>query len=191
MSDQTLTNIQKDKIYKDISGMGLDPRKFRWESEESLVNRTTTVSRLVYLPTPKYFFVFDCSSDGYSCEYSPGVEKRTEMRWFQDRSEQFNEVLKWLANLHLEIEMPDPWEQLVDGLIPSEVPFFAEFDTSDFSDAEKVKVQNSLAEFRRLLLSEFQPQGSELNKIDKRLEYLAMALDRLNKFDWNGVPCEK
>jgi hypothetical protein len=56
-----------------------------------------------------------------------------------------------------------------------------------FSDEEKNQIRLSIKQAKMLLKETLAPTAEQLKRIEQRLDYLAEAVDRLNKFDWKGV----
>lgn len=84
-------------------------------------------------------------------------------------------------------ELPDQWAQLnayqsvvSGGEIPSG-------DSTAFTEEEKANVRASVNTFRGMIAEEFKPTPEQEEFINERLDYLAQAADRLNRFDWNGL----
>jgi hypothetical protein len=48
-------------------------------------------------------------------------------------------------------------------------------------------LREALAVFEALIINTLSPDSEQLREIHSRLEYLANAVDRLNRFDWRGL----
>jgi hypothetical protein len=99
---------------------------------------------------------------------------------------------KWLdevAKMYVqEMDLPDYWSQIEmyksvmdDSTVPSGD------NREQFSEEEKQEVRNSINKFRKMINEEFNPTHEQEQFITERLDYLARAADRLNRFDWNGL----
>lgn len=60
-------------------------------------------------------------------------------------------------------------------------------ELTEFSVEEKVRLRQSISEFRQVVIANFSPSAAAVEIINDRLDYLNKALDRLNRFDWRGV----
>ena len=64
---------------------------------------------------------------------------------------------------------------------------YIDFSTSEkFTEDEKIQTQLLMNEFKNLLIERFDLQEEQIKIINARLDYLAVATKRLNKFDWKG-----
>jgi hypothetical protein len=102
------------------------------------------------------------------------------------------DVLGWWLKNNLkeyteDLNIADLWTDLANGLSSSSVSDLEEDDISEFTIEEKRQIRVAIDHFRDRLITEFAPTRERLETVDKRLKYLADALDRLNRFDWKGV----
>lgn len=58
---------------------------------------------------------------------------------------------------------------------------------NQFTASERDQIRLSVAQFRVRIVQDFSPDGVQIISIDRRLEYLAAAVDRLNRFDWTAL----
>ncbi len=86
-----------------------------------------------------------------------------------------------------DLNVPDLWAELAAGQSLGSDFQLEENDISQFSAEEKKQIRVAINCFRARFIDEFQVTQEHLELIDKRLHYLADALDRLNRFDWKGV----
>jgi hypothetical protein len=100
----------------------------------------------------------------------------------------FKEWLEYDAKKYIEdTNLPDYWSQLkmygslaFNSKLPDE-------NESKFTEEEKETVRESVKRFRTMIAEEFKPTPEQSQFINERLNYLAQAVDRLNRFDWNGL----
>ncbi len=97
---------------------------------------------------------------------------------------------EWLATdvaPHLEDEaLPDLWSQVNEArTMLSQVgqPRAGE----QFTDDEKTQVRVAIQQFQVLVFKTFEPPPAEQAVVAQQLERLASSVDRLDKFDWQGV----
>lgn len=80
---------------------------------------------------------------------------------------------------------PDFWEQITtqhDFLSSS-----GETEYEQFDEEEKAQLRLKIGEFRLLVINKFGLSPEQIEMINRRLDYMSEALDRLNRFDWRGV----
>lgn len=118
-------------------------------------------------------YPMESSYEGESIENTLGAFKK----WL-------NQVVKEYIK---ENEMPDNWAELEmyssffsGSNDPTEEP-------TEFTEAEKETVRQSINRFRRLVTETFKPSKEKEEFINERLDYLVKAVDRLSRFDWRGV----
>ena len=63
----------------------------------------------------------------------------------------------------------------------------SEKNTSGFSESEKEEIRRSVQTYQRLIEQVFQPSQQQMRVIMSQLDYLSKAVDRLNRFDWQGL----
>jgi hypothetical protein len=81
--------------------------------------------------------------------------------------------------------LPDLWATISAELIASNSSETSR--TAEFTEEERRQIKLGLATFRVRLIQTFKPNREQLRVISQQLDYLAAAVDRLNKFDWKGV----
>lgn len=124
-------------------------------------------------------------------EFKPGYPERSP--FFSTTP--FNKLLtafkEWIENTvtpYLDEEKtPDLWQQVETyHSFIDEAPAESR-DTSDFTEEEKADVRRSVEEFKRLVAENFSPTVEQQEYINRELDYLSNAVDRLNRFDWRGL----
>ncbi len=102
-----------------------------------------------------------------------------------------NEFRKWLetvAKIYIEDnDQPDYWSQveMYKSVVNDSTPPTGEGEK--FTEEEKEEVRDSVKRFRALIDENFKPTPEQSVFIDERLNYLSRAVDRLNRFDWQGL----
>lgn len=82
---------------------------------------------------------------------------------------------------------PDLWELLSSELPIVGTDMFDDPEYGKFSPDEKQQLLLSIAQFKLLINTTFNPTQEQLLLITQRLDYLAEAADRLPKFDWRSL----
>jgi hypothetical protein len=101
---------------------------------------------------------------------------------------EFKDWLENVAKLYIEdSDLPDYWSQ-----IEMYKSFVGSAETpagegEKFTEEEKEGARRSVKQFRALIEGHFQPTPEQSEFIDQRLDYLSRAVDRLSRFDWNGL----
>lgn len=145
--------------------------------------------RFIVLPSPSSYYDLDYRhtllAPGYPLSEFSGAEV-----WY--KIDNICEALKYWLDHDLkdfveDLNAPDLWAELAAGQSLGSDFQLEENDISQFSAEEKKQIRVAINCFRVRLIDEFQVTQEHLELIDKRLHYLADALDRLNRFDWKGV----
>ena len=80
---------------------------------------------------------------------------------------------------------PDLWSDAAASL-----PEFDELPSDDvepFSPEEQAQIRAAIKQFKVLIERDFAPDSEQSRELDARLDYLADALTRLNRFDWKSL----
>jgi len=98
-------------------------------------------------------------------------------------------LAKWSDEVSQQLRAPDLWslESIHDQTIGFISGHVDQHSFEPFTAEEKVQIRRALSEADRKIREEFRPSHGEADYIRERLDYLAMAIDRLNRFDWKGV----
>ncbi len=99
------------------------------------------------------------------------------------------EFREWLRTVVVpykkELARKDKWKTL---LMNREVrTSYSTYDTGAFSSEEKARVKRSVDHFQKAILGKYDTSEAQESTVIDYLEYLRNAVDRLNKFDWQGV----
>lgn len=196
----------KNALLEAISKSGLDPSWFQstevkppfWERlrAKSIGVSTPPVFIIEVANSPVRFYIkhsianfdlFHYKSTGFS----PTLSKKKwseEPKFIEDILKIFDTWLKREAKSYIEEkQLPDLWAQLdiyksfiTNSTIPVE-------NAPKFTEEEKENLRRSVHEFRRQVIENFQPSPDQMESINSQLDYLASAVDRLNRFDWRGL----
>jgi hypothetical protein len=197
----------KNAFLEVIQKSGLDPELFSAEEQTgkeadlSIVKLfgggkyTQTALVIVLRDTPLKFIV-GCASHSFYLfvrkytAFAPGFPVISS--YGTETAEKTLEAFDiWLDKVVKEYikdnEAPDNWANLEmyssffsGSNDPTEEP-------TEFTEAEKETVRQSINRFRRLVTETFKPSKEKEEFINERLDYLVKAVDRLSRFDWRGV----
>lgn len=81
--------------------------------------------------------------------------------------------------------VPDMWAEARDAQIVT--GFWRAGENTFFTPVEREQIKAAVSTFRIRLIEAFGPNPAQMQTIDERLSYLKTAVDRLNRFDWQGV----
>src|SRR4051812_43561087 len=96
---------QKNAVFEQVQGHGLDPREFDWE----LLGDS---ERLVHTPS-EYSFLFSETGGMHYVSYSPGKNLQHETQLLGDQfSAVLDRVSEWLSSLMRELTAPNLWATL-------------------------------------------------------------------------------
>ncbi len=186
----------KNEFLSVIQQAGLDPLDF-------VAVETTYDGQLVFMlrykETDLKFIARNDGQNSHSFLYSytpffPGQRVRMVGYLPEQGYDSFKTVLRgfqsWIADHVNECiadeSVPDLWQALQAGAFLSEKSV-KEHDESFFSEPEKVQIKIALISFQQATVEQFHPSADQLVAIEKQINYLSDAVERLNRFDWKGV----
>jgi hypothetical protein len=135
----------------------------------------------------------DTNFDSYGCrftQFKPKYPEHTALSYasIRDVLSIFTEWIKETVEVYLNEEnTPDLWLQIETYRSFVDERSGDDRDTSDFTEDEKEDVRRSVEDFKRLVAENFSPSKEQQEYINKELDYLSNAVDRLNRFDWRGL----
>ncbi len=191
--------MQKNRFFGIINEHELDANLFSIEEEEvdGVIHYTIRL-----LDAPLKFMIEISERDYNLVDYSRSLlapkfpmsgytfDYDGNRSWYKIESV-FNSFSDWLSEVvavYLEDECtPDLWEQLKE-----QEEFFESGDASAdeytfYSQEEQKRLGVGIETFKEVLEEQFSPAKEELDKINKRLDYLSEEVSKLNKFNWKSV----
>jgi hypothetical protein len=150
--------------------------------------------------------VFEKFCYGYTC-FNKAFSERffyNPSHKYQDKSTSFLDTGYWhsffvvehayqdwldthVKNYIQEAQLPDLWENVQNYIGTIGVSNVADVDSSDFSVEERREIKSALTDFKRVITEKFQVDAQQYYFINQRLDYLTKAVDRLKRFDWQGL----
>lgn len=101
------------------------------------------------------------------------------------------EVDRWIKSgvypCWQEDSQTDIWEKIISSKEFFQSSVFQFNDISEFSIKEKNLVKGKLTELKKLLIERYADNNSQEDLINQKLEYIIIAIERLNKFDWKSI----
>jgi hypothetical protein len=115
--------------------------------------------------------------------------------WGPFKSDNVRETCKGLGNwleenlsmYVLEQSTPDLWSQLQSLALSFDEEWAQPEELGNFTEHEKVEIRGAIRQLERQIADGFTLTSEQAGVVHSQLEYLAAALDRLNRFDWSGL----
>ena len=190
MLEFLLLTTQKNDVLEAIQRQGFAPDEFDWDKvglQGDMMADDGLVSVLRH-KSSGYRFFFDMRRENvFWATYRPGLQSPQEHIEAPAWPYMLELVKKWAANVRREVGAPDLWGQWEFQTPVRDSGAAFEDDMKPLSADEKRQIQEGLANLRTLIAEEFRPIEERLGEIEKRLQYLSDATERLNRFDWRGA----
>jgi len=189
-----MLKAHKIALFSAIGEAGLDASRF--ELVESGMATTTYVKGANFTfqveesPANSLFrFRYHTRLKGLTSWNYCGEHREGEFACTFDRMLQsFTRWLKGDAGDILQAEMAtDPWAEVESFSRVFGYASFSQEDMSPFTAEEKAAVRASVLRFRLLIVEHYEPVEDQLKEVNERLDYLADAIERLNRFDWKSL----
>ncbi len=181
----------KNTLYQIINEFELNPEDFRLSESDG--------KTIVQYTESKLEFVFIEDKDSFhrakysQVNYNPGLTRTlpSRGRLYPNYNDVFEIFKHWLSG-HVKVYQEnnssiDLWAELQKQKTITDFTGQADDQYTPFTDEQKRQIRLGLNEVKLLIQKEFKPSEDEMKVVADRLDYLANALDRLNKFDWKGV----
>jgi hypothetical protein len=193
----TLTKALRNKVTERAGALGLEARSFQWSEVPSAGDRHCLVSLLTHRPSGGFFRFdrhaqrgyLDASTDKpFWCEWSPGRTQMTESGSTYNPEHSVSVAMDWLHILKADLETPDLWAELsTSGTIldPGDQP--RKGGGGRFTAVERRLATERVEEMRCYLLETAAKSDENRETINRKLDYLIAATERLERFDWRQV----
>jgi len=185
----------KNALFDMIQTAGLNVSDFTGDEQPARMEGGP-VFEICYKPANLTFTVRNSETDphvfDYFCDiYAPGFSKPLDPYFYPEEGyTNFRGVQEGFKDwLSLQVRTAIDEELLSDlwATATHDLPAPNEPNTGRFTDDEWQQVKLALSTFRVLLIENFNPNEEQLEVVSQRLDYLSVAVNRLNKFDWKGV----
>lgn len=173
---------QRNAVFKVIQQSALKPSDFYWD-EVTSSRAGKEVLQLVHR-TSGYYFTFDELRGKHFSMFSPGGEQLEELDYPGSWDLQLRNLATWLEYLAREVSEPDLWQALAsyaDAMPSLEAPIPS---NEPFSKEEASQVRAALNEVREYARKALELVDERFDAVERRLDYLADALDRQGRTDW-------
>jgi hypothetical protein len=178
-------HTHKNLIFEEVRKTALNTPEFEWQEDYSYcTGGNFIVSKLVHKPTG-YYFLFDYSSNHkHWAVFSPGVNQSMQSEYPGDWSGQWGYVLKWLAQLKLELESPDLWGTIAQEKTLTDVVAHSNDSNEKFKPKEIQMISQQVEEIRQYILTTIPLTEEHKEFTEKSFNYLKDSAKRLGRKDW-------
>jgi hypothetical protein len=187
-TDATLTKTEKNRILKLILEYGPPPDDFEWSEAQReeytyMTYRPYKVSVLTHRPTGYY-----CIFGGHNVTTSPGITKKVQDYGHEDRWDQKeNACGRWLIDIKLEVEAPDPWASIGQEKVLSTAAASRDIDNRPFTAAEQNFIAGKLDEIKGYILEEQHFNAEQAEFVQREFADLKESSRRFGRKDWLRV----
>lgn len=184
----------KANLYNIIKNeFALSPTRF-YTLDETIDNKPTTAIGIVDTKLKFYFLNPEHTWDHFKIKQTYFTPNFAESSWIPTNNELLTytqaegQFKTWLQNhakpFIIENDLDDVWNsiRLEEHLL--QLTQIEITDKTQFTSDECMKIQASIDSLRKLLVDRFALSDLQLQYTNERLDYLANAVIRLNKFDW-------
>jgi hypothetical protein len=176
---------QRNGILLILKENNLIPSEFIWHEVMGHGTRDLLISRLTHKPTDGYF-LFDYHKKKHFAEFCPGPTKYLNTVYPGSWEYQLKCVREWAQSLNRELSAPDLWktfsqeQKMIDVASP-------EMPNSSFTEAERLTISKKLTEIKKYLLAVQGMDKKHQAHVEKGIDYLIDATNRLGRKDWIGM----
>lgn len=182
----------KNAFFEAIRKEGLSPHVFQTSDEETEWS-DLHLYFVIELPDsgPSFWVIGTTFDNRFTIKFSrfPRGDFNT-YRWnkFDFVLRYFYEWLRTDVKDYLdERNLPDLWSELETYRSIFNDVDITEESSSNFSSKEQSDIKHSIEKYKLLLEENFSPNREQSQFINEQLDYLANAVERLNRFDWRGL----
>jgi hypothetical protein len=177
-----LLKTQKNQIYQEISLQGMSATDFQWTDDFVQGKPSELITHL------DSGFFFEIWVDlGQNCGFSPGRETIEQTVHTGDWVSTYHELAQWMYRLREEITAPDLWGRVEGYRFIEGGQLKDKVNNDRLSEQHIDDIHAAMAALRDQIAGEAKITEEMLREIDKRLQYLTDAADRLGRFDWINV----
>jgi hypothetical protein len=179
----------KNELYNRIQNKHIPLTDFLYDDTDGEANIHTF--SLVHIPTNFRYIATDNPNDWNHFDimytlFAPEFPIKKELN--VDNFALISRFINWLEGIcdcQNEILTPDLWTNITDSqnIINETDKESLEY----FTSVEQESVRLAIRDFKQLIEKKFEMDSVQHAIVSERLDYLAIAVDRLNKFDWKGT----
>jgi hypothetical protein len=186
---------QKNQIYEALEAAEMQPSQFH-AGDMILENMAGFGVEMKNTPLTFIFRTSEHSFEKGDCRFTLAAAGWPLGDWWPGKSfgefsvlvYRFSEWLGTTVQLYLEDqEAVDLWTQVVSETDVLTASLDDPKRDQQFSKQEKALLRESVSRVRKRIKETFLPKQKVLNEINRRLDYLEQAVDRLSRFDWKNL----
>lgn len=187
-----MRRVYKNQLFEFLTKSSIGVDMFTFDEAISPDERSV----LTIKNTPFSFFIHenDFDMEMFSVTYTL-YNPQFSVTKYSERFQTFDGVLTdikyWLDNpvskYWEDKNTPDLWSEYLKYGKAIDLTNFGDFETSEFNIEESKKFKLAISQMKGLIQLEYNTTPEQQYEIDKKLDYLIEAVDRLNKFDWGGT----
>ena len=182
----------KNELLNIITNNGFQPSGFvvGADSKDLTFKLTYKDTRLIFIlySADKDYHQFRCQytifSPNYETVYLPDMNP-LRIQPFEYIQQYFTNWLYQVKLYQEELFAPDLWASITDS--QSIISGTDKESLEYFTSAEKDTVRLAIRDFMQLIEHKFEMDTEQHSIVSERLDYLAKAVDKSNKFDWKGI----
>lgn len=186
-----MLKVYKNQFYKAIEDVGLTPSefKFRVENNEDVIMHDETGFEFRVTHTKESYDTFRCRYSQFQpgaplCGFKPNAyisfSSMRDMYFFPWVKEHLKPCLEELNGIDL-------WEEYSRDSKVLDLDKIDFEDKAQFSYDEQKQIALAIEDLKLLVAGKFDQTQEQSNNITARLDYLAEACSRLNKYDWKSL----
>jgi len=187
----------RNGFIKIIEEGGLDPLQFMitekdaGREQKTILNFSDSGLLFYAAVAPQNHHIFRCNYTTFNPQNPWRFAELPNIPHYNSNIEEvyirFGEWLQEVRSHSEESLEPDLWEQIETQKRLVTATSMPNEDKSPFTEEQKAQLRIAVSEFRMLVAKNFQPADVETEVINERLDYLAEAVERLNRFDWKAL----
>lgn len=178
-----LLQSQKNKVYKILQAVGLEPANFTWTEHNLMPSVDKIFPRLNYLDG-NYYFQFEFYYGEHCCKFSPGEEMVMQSEKPKTWILLVKYFCQWLNCLKREIEAPDFWKEIEKYQIAFPLTIPEELPNEAIPAYEADQMDDRLSLLADQIEAKFNLQEEDNRFVRQKLNYLADAARRQPRRDW-------
>jgi hypothetical protein len=186
LAQRPLRKTERNEVLHAIREIGLEPSEFAWKDMIGAWN-SQAIKALLHPATGSYF-LFDGgegpqSQPIYYCVFFPGQGVPVTEKKVENWTVQLAVFRDWLIRVKEEAETPDLWAAIADQRHLSEAAV-SEESNAPFTQQENEHLRAALLEIQEYVVAVTDAPEESRHFIEKRIQYLGDATDRLGRKDW-------
>lgn len=177
----TLTKSQKNRVFREIVNMGIDPIHFDWHT----IEEDNRVQYSLVLKNDVYCYLFESYEDDlYVSYYYNLLKKQEEHISFPDWDEQIEDFVKWLIMIKPEVNEPDLWADMLkyQSQLSFSVPATGRNEKISYTEYEDI--EDRVVRFFEAIKKQYDLTQEEIKLLNHKQESVLNAAKSQKSQDW-------